>query len=296
MYHTRRRLEDTSDHNAVQCGVAGPGSSVAVALSVSTILAYMEAMVKSPSRPAARLRLDQLMLERGLAATRAKAQALIMAGEVFSGETRLDKPGSLVRADLALAVRDSGSRWVSRGAHKLLAGLDHFAIDPAGLAAIDVGASTGGFTHVLLAHGAGRVHAVDVGHGQLDWQLRQDPRVHVLERTNARHLSAGHIPEPVDLVVCDASFIGLRTVLPASLALTRAEAFCIALIKPQFEVGPKAARGGVVRDPAVHEAIKDEIAAWFDGLEHWSVEGIVESPIRGPKGNREFLIGVRRRP
>lgn len=245
---------------------------------------------------AGKLRLDQLLVERGLAETRSKAQALILAGRVFAGEERLDKPGTAVPADLPLTVR-GGDTYVSRGAHKLIAGLDAFAIDPAARICLDVGASTGGFTDVLLRRGAARVYAVDVGYGQLDARLRSDPRVVVLERVNARHLGAGQVPEPVDLVVCDASFISLKLVLPAPLALTRADAALVALIKPQFEVGKgRVGKGGVVRDPALHEAACAGIRGWLSSLPGWEVLGIVPSPILGPAGNREFLIGARRKP
>src|SRR5207248_2412130 len=194
---------------------------------------------------------------------------------------------------LTLAGRDHP--WVSRGGVKLAFALDHFAIDPGGMIALDIGASTGGFTNVLLAGGAARVHAVDVGRGQLAWKLRQDPRVVVHEAVNARYLSRAQIPEPVDLVTCDASFIGLETVLPASLALTAEHAALIALIKPQFEAGPKeVGKGGVVRDPAVHRAVCERIAAWVEAQPAWHLKGITESPITGPAGNREFLIYARR--
>lgn len=237
-----------------------------------------------------RVRLDQLLHERGLAESRSRAQALILAGLVFSGERRLDKPGLQVARDIELELRER-PRFVSRGGEKLAAALDLFAVDPAGLVCLDVGASTGGFTDVLLQAGAARVHAVDVGHGQLDWRLRGDPRVVVLERTNARHLTREQIAEPVDLVVCDASFISLTKVLPAALALTAAHASCIALIKPQFEAGrAEVGKGGVVRDAAVHARVRGEIGAWFDGLGGWRVAGIEPSPLLGPKGNREFLI------
>lgn len=186
--------------------------------------------------------------------------------------------------------------WVSRGGIKLAHALAHFAIDPAGQVAIDVGASTGGFTDVLLKHGAARVYAVDVGHGQLAWALRNDPRVVVLEKTNARHLTPAEIPEPVDLVVCDASFIGLETVLPAALALARPGATLVALIKPQFEVGRgRVGKGGVVRDPALHEEVCARIAAWLP-TQGWRVRGIARSPITGPEGNVEFLIAADREP
>jgi 23S rRNA (cytidine1920-2'-O)/16S rRNA (cytidine1409-2'-O)-methyltransferase len=239
-------------------------------------------------------RLDQLLALRGLAESRAKAQALILAGRVFSGERRLDKPGHQVAADLEVQVREPESPYVSRGGLKLAHALDRFAIDPAGLVALDVGASTGGFTDVLLRRGAAKVYAVDVGHGQLDWRLRNDPRVVVLERTNARTLTREQVPEPVDLVACDASFISLQVVLPAALQLASPSAWLVALIKPQFEVGKgRAGKGGVVRDPALHEEVCSEIRRWLEDEQGWEVSGLTESPITGPKGNREFLIAAR---
>jgi len=241
-----------------------------------------------------RLRLDQLLVERGLALNRTQAQALVLAGRVFSAERRLDKPGAQVAPDLEVAVRAPAVPYVSRGGIKLAHALDHFAIDPSGLIALDLGASTGGFTDVLLQRGAARVYAVDVGHGQLDWRLRNDSRVIVLERTNARELTREHLPEPVDLVVCDVSFISLELALPPALGLTKSDARLLALIKPQFEVGKgRVGKGGVVRDPALHETVCADIAAWLEE-QGWRVSGIVESPITGPKGNREFLIAARR--
>jgi 23S rRNA (cytidine1920-2'-O)/16S rRNA (cytidine1409-2'-O)-methyltransferase len=184
---------------------------------------------------------------------------------------------------------------VSRGGVKLAFALDHFAIDPAGMVALDIGASTGGFTDVLLTKGAARVHAVDVGRGQLAWKLRQDPRVVVHEGVNARYLSRAEIAEPIDLVTCDASFIGLATLLPAPLALAAEQAALVALIKPQFEAGPgDVGKGGVVRDPATHRAVCERIAAWVGAQPGWRVIGITESPITGPAGNREFLLYARR--
>ena len=245
--------------------------------------------------PAQKIRLDQLLVDRGLAESRARAQALILAGCVFSGERRIDKAGQAVPSDLPLELRGQDHPWVSRGGVKLAHGLDVFGIDPAGLVCLDVGASTGGFTDVLLSRGAAKVYAVDVGHGQLAWKLRQDPRVAVLERINARHLGPEQVPEPVDMVVCDASFIGLETVLPAPLALTRDRAWLVALIKPQFEVGrERVGKGGVVRDPELHREVCERIAGWLGGLPGWSVLGVAESPIRGPEGNVEFLIAARR--
>ncbi|MGE0723409.1 MAG: TlyA family RNA methyltransferase [Alphaproteobacteria bacterium] len=246
---------------------------------------------------AATERLDQLLVDRGLAESRARAQALVLAGKVFRGEQRLDKPGTRIALDTPIEVRGELHPWVSRGGLKLVAALDRFAIDPLGAIALDVGASTGGFTDVLLARGAARVYAVDVGHGQLAWKLRQDPRVVVLERTNARHLTAAEVPDPVDLVVCDASFIGLETVLPAPLALAAPGAALVALIKPQFEVGrARVGKGGIVRDPALHQEVCDRIRGWIDGLPGWRTVGIVDSPVLGADGNREFLICARRAP
>jgi len=240
-------------------------------------------------------RLDVLLVERGLAETRAKAQALILAGAVFSGEKKLDKAGSAYAEDTPLEVKSRDHPWVSRGGIKLAHALAHFAIDVSGLIALDIGASTGGFTDVLLQKGAARIYAVDVGHGQLAWKLRQDPRVVVLERVNARYLTAEQVPEPPAIVVCDASFIGLETVLPAALGLAKAQAQLVALIKPQFEVGPeRVGKGGVVRDPALHREVCERIATWLTGR-GWEVVGIVESPIRGPEGNIEFLAYARRR-
>jgi len=241
-----------------------------------------------------KIRLDQALVERGLAETRAKAQAVILAGQVFSGEQRLDKPGTAIAEDRALELRGQPHPWVSRGGLKLAHGLDHFALDVKGLVAVDVGASTGGFTDVLLTRGVAKVYAVDVGHGQLAWKLRNDPRVVVLEKTNARHLTVAEIPEPPDVVVCDASFIGLATVLPAVLGLAKPRAALVALIKPQFEVGKgRVGKGGVVRDEALHREVCDRVAAWLPTL-GWAVLGVEASPITGPEGNREFLIAARK--
>ncbi len=218
-----------------------------------------------------------------------------MAGLVFSNEQRLDKAGLKVADDLALDVRGQDHPWVSRGGLKLDHALAHFNLDVIGAIALDVGASTGGFTDVLLTRGSAKVYAVDVGHGQLAWKLRNDPRVIVLEKTNARHLDAALIPDPIDIVVCDASFIGLQTVLPAALALAKPGGHLAALIKPQFEVGrDRVGKKGVVSDPALHREVCDRIADWVAHVQGWSVLGIVESPIKGPEGNVEFLIGARK--
>lgn len=238
-----------------------------------------------------RKRVDQLLVDRGLVESRSRAQALVMAGLVLTGGKRVDKPGAQLPPDAPLELKGQDHPWVSRGGLKLVEALDSFSIDPTGFVAVDVGASTGGFTDVLLSRGAARVYAVDVGHGQLAWKLRTDPRVVVLERTNARHLTAEQIPEPVDMVVCDASFIGLETVLPAALALVRPGGRVAALIKPQFEVGKgRVGKGGVVREPELHAEVCDRIRDWLSGLPGWSVDGICESPITGPEGNKEFLI------
>jgi 23S rRNA (cytidine1920-2'-O)/16S rRNA (cytidine1409-2'-O)-methyltransferase len=242
-------------------------------------------------------RVDTLLVERGLAESRARAQALVLAGLVWSDGLRLDKPGISLADDTPLEVRGREHPWVSRGGIKLAHALDHFAIDPGGVVALDIGASTGGFTDVLLTRGARRVYAVDVGHGQLAWKLRQDARVTVLERTNARHLTREQIPEAPDIVVCDASFISLTTVLPSALALASPAACLVALIKPQFEVGKgKVGKGGVVRDPALHREVCERITAWLAAQPGWQVEGVTQSPIQGPEGNIEFLIYARRAP
>jgi len=244
------------------------------------------------ARPA-RQRADLMLVERGLAESRARAQALILAGKVFSGEKRIAKAGDLLAEDAPLELRGQDHPWVSRGGVKLAHALAHFGLSAAGRVGLDIGASTGGFTDVLLRHGAVRVYAVDVGHGQLAWTLRNDPRVVVLERTNARFLTTAEVPEPPGAVVCDASFIGLRTVLPAALGLAAAGAWAVALIKPQFEAGPgRVGKGGVVRDPAVHREVCATIRGWWAALPGWRVLGVEPSPITGPEGNREFLIAA----
>jgi 23S rRNA (cytidine1920-2'-O)/16S rRNA (cytidine1409-2'-O)-methyltransferase len=238
---------------------------------------------------------DQLLVARGLAESRTRAQALVMAGLVFSGERKLAKAGDLLADDAPLAVKGRDHPWVSRGGIKLDHGLAHFGWDVAGAVAIDVGASTGGFTDVLLSRGATRVYAVDSGTNQLAWKLRQDNRVVVLEQVSARALTAAQIPEPVDLIVCDASFISLAKVLPVPMGFARADARLLALIKPQFEAGRQdVGKGGVVRDSAVHERVCRDVAAWLDG-QGWQVAGITPSPITGPEGNVEFLIAARRK-
>ncbi len=242
----------------------------------------------------AKRRADQLLVERGLAESRARAQALILAGSVFEGERRIAKAGDQLAADAALRVKGRGHPWVSRGGVKLAHALDHFGIDVSARIALDIGASTGGFTDVLLARGAQLVYAVDVGHGQLAWKLRHDPRVIVYERLNARSLTREQIPEPVDIIACDASFIGLAKVLQAPLTLAAAGAALVALVKPQFEAGREhVGKSGVVRDPAIHIAVCERAAEWVGAQPGWTVIGVVESPILGPEGNREFFLYAR---
>jgi 23S rRNA (cytidine1920-2'-O)/16S rRNA (cytidine1409-2'-O)-methyltransferase len=245
-----------------------------------------------PTASAKRLRLDQLLVERGLAPTRSRAQALVMAGQVRVGDgdaARHDlKSGDLVNREATVTVAE-GRTWVSRGAHKLLAALDAFEVDPAGLVAIDVGASTGGFTDVLLARGAARVFAVDVGYGQLAERLRRDERVVSMERVNARTLAADSLPEPVDLAVIDVSFISLGLVLgPVRSVLRNGRGPILALVKPQFEAGRADAKGGVVRDPEVHRRVLRETAVRSQEL-GIGMRGVIASPILGPEGNREFM-------
>lgn len=239
-------------------------------------------------------RLDQLLTDRGLAESRTRAQALVMAGLVFSGETKLDKPGQQLAEDAPLEVRGRDHPWVSRGGIKLAHAIEHFGLDPAGAVAMDIGSSTGGFTDVLLQKGAAHVFAVDSGTNQLAWKLRQDPRVTVLEQTSARILTSGMIDRPCDWVVCDASFISLAKVLERPLKLAAPQCRLVALIKPQFEVGrDEVGKGGVVRDPALHARVCEGVRAWVEGQD-FAVQGIVESPVTGPEGNVEFLISALR--
>jgi 23S rRNA (cytidine1920-2'-O)/16S rRNA (cytidine1409-2'-O)-methyltransferase len=241
----------------------------------------------------AKIRLDQALVERGLAPTRAAAQRLVMAGLVFSGDRRLDKAGHAIATDMPIDVRGQPHPYVSRGGLKLEKGLDHFAIPVAGRIALDVGASTGGFTDLLLQRGVAKVYAIDVGTNQLAWKLRSDPRVISMEKTNIREVTKAHVPEPIDLIVCDASFIGLRTALPAALALAAPGADLVALIKPQFEVGKgRVGKGGIVRDPALHAEVCATITDWLAAQLGWTVLGLTESPIEGAEGNKEFLIAA----
>lgn len=237
-----------------------------------------------------KIRLDQLIVERGLAESKTRAQALVMAGHVFIGDAKAQKPGQQLADDAEVSVKGSDHPWVSRGGIKLAHALQEFSIAVTGMVAIDVGSSTGGFTDVLLTNGAKKVYAVDSGTNQLAWKLRQDARVIVHEQTSARILTDAHIPEPVDVIVCDASFIGLAKVLERPLSFAKSGAQLIALIKPQFEAGRgEVGKGGVVRDPLVHSRVCDEVEMWLVE-KNWTVRGLTTSPITGPQGNVEFLI------
>ena len=240
-----------------------------------------------------RIRADRLLVAGGQCESGAAARALILAGCVYRGETRITKAGTLLPDDTELHVRRPPHPWVSRGGVKLAHALDHFQLDPAGTVAIDVGASTGGFTDVLLQRGARRVYAVDVGYGQLAWKLRTDSRVTVLDRTNARYLQSRHVPETADLVVCDASFISLAKVLPAPLALTHAGAHLVALVKPQFEVGrAEVGKGGIVRDAAARARAIADVVRFLSDQPDWRVLGQTDSPIQGADGNHESLVAA----
>ena len=240
-------------------------------------------------------RADQLLANRGLAESRTRAQALILAGLVYVGTKQVAKAGELIPEDAELLVKGRDHPWVSRGGVKLAHGLAHFGWTVDGAVAMDVGSSTGGFTDVLLQGGAVRVYAVDSGTNQLAWKLRQDPRVVVLEQLSARLLAAEHIPEPIDIIVCDASFIAMAKVLQRPFDFAAPDARLLALVKPQFEAGRgEVGKGGVIRDPAIHQRVCDEATAWLAAQLGWSVAGITQSPITGPEGNLEFLLaGVR---
>ena len=239
-----------------------------------------------------KVRADQLLVIRGLAESRTRAQALILGGKVFCGDRMVAKAGDLLPEDAELTVKGRDHPWVSRGGIKLDHGLNHFHFDVAGAVAIDVGSSTGGFTDVLLNRGAARVYAIDVGTNQLAWKLRQDERVIVHEKTNARTLDATIVPEPVDVVVCDASFIALSKVLGAALGLAKSGAKLVALVKPQFEAGRgEVGKGGVVRDARVHARVCEQAMEWV-ASQGWEVLGVTPSPITGPEGNVEFLLGA----
>lgn len=255
---------------------------------------WKERGVTSTHTPKSKIRVDQLLVERGLAESRARAQALILAGLVFSGETKVAKAGQTLGAEAALEVRGRDHPWVSRGGIKLAHAIKAFELDPSGVIAMDIGSSTGGFTDVLLQNGAIHVFAVDSGTNQLAWKLRQDDRVTVYEQTSARILTPEHIDRPATWIVCDASFIALRKVLEVPLALATRPTRLVALIKPQFEVGRgEVGKGGVVRDPALHERVCAQVREWLEG-DGWQVQGVVPSPITGPEGNVEFLISALR--
>ncbi|CAH0352256.1 MAG: TlyA family RNA methyltransferase [Sphingobium sp.] len=242
----------------------------------------------------AKQRADQMLVDRGLVESRSRAQALILAGIVFTGDRKVEKAGQQLPEDAPLDVRGRDHPWVSRGGIKLAHALTHFAWEVTSVVAMDVGSSTGGFTDVLLTNGATRVYAVDSGTNQLAWKIRNDPRVVVHEQTSARILTPAHIPEPIDLFVCDASFIALAKVLERPLTFASPEARLVALIKPQFEAGrEEVGKGGVIRDPAIHQRVCDAAAAWIEGA-GWHLVGIVPSPITGPEGNVEFLMAASR--
>ncbi len=239
-------------------------------------------------------RLDQILVEKGLSESRQRAKAMIMAGKVLVNDQLVDKPGAMVLEISSIIIKGKEIPYVSRGGLKLEKALSSFEVDPAGSVCLDVGASTGGFTDCLLQRGARRVYSVDVGYGQLAWKLRQDPRVIVIERTNIRHMPADAIPEPVDLITIDVSFISLRIVVPAALKFARKEAVILPLIKPQFEVGKgKVGKGGVVRDPAQHEDVLRALSLFFEEI-GLNPSTPLPSPVLGPKGNKEFLIACKK--
>jgi 23S rRNA (cytidine1920-2'-O)/16S rRNA (cytidine1409-2'-O)-methyltransferase len=241
-----------------------------------------------------KVRTDQLLVDRGLAENRSKAQALILAGLVFSGERKIEKAGQALAFDAPLEVRGKEHPWVSRGGIKLAHALEQFGWDVTGAVALDVGSSTGGFTDVLLQKGAAKVFAVDVGTNQLAWKLRQDPRVVVNEQTNARYLTDAVVTEPVDIIVCDASFISLAKVLDKALGFARPGGRLVALVKPQFEAERgEVGKGGVVRDPEIHARVCAAARLWIEA-QGWKMAGLVESPITGPEGNKEFLLAAQR--
>lgn len=238
-----------------------------------------------------KIRLDQLLVERGLVESRAQAQSMILAHKVMDGNNQLlTKAGHQTRDGVEIRLKEKEHPWVSRGGMKLAKALAEYEIDPTEQVVVDVGSSTGGFTDVLLTNGAVKVYAIDVGYGQLHEKLRQDARVINREKTNARYLTQADFVEPLDGLVCDASFISLKTVLPAAMECVKAGGWMAALIKPQFEVGKdNVGKGGVVKDPQLHQQTCDGIAAWVQASS-WDVKGVLRSPITGPKGNVEFLI------
>ena len=249
-------------------------------------------MNKIDKRAPIKKRLDMVLVERGLAETRTKARALIMAGGVYVDGVKTDKAGALVKEGSGVAVRDTSLKYVSRGGLKLEAALKEFGIDPAGETAVDIGASTGGFTDCLLRSGAAKVYAIDVGYGQLDWKLRQDPRVVVREKLNARYIKPEDTGEPADIVVIDVSFISLTMIIPPALTLLKPGGVLLALIKPQFEVGKgEVGKGGIVRDESKHREVVDKITEFVKSL-GIGVLGVIPSPIEGAEGNKEFLLAA----
>ncbi len=240
-----------------------------------------------------KVRLDRLLVDRGLALSRQRARAMIMAGAVLVNDQPANKPGLTFQPDMEIRLKGADMPYVSRGGLKLEKALREYHIDAKGAVCLDIGASTGGFTDCLLQHGAARVYAVDVGYGQLAWRLRQDKRVKVIERTNIRYMPCDRVPEPIDLITIDVSFISLKIVIPAALQFARPQAKMIALIKPQFEVGKgKVGKGGVVKETALHDAVIDDLSAYCNHL-HLNCQAPIPSPIQGPKGNREFLMLMR---
>ena len=235
------------------------------------------------------------MVLKGFAKSRELASSILMTGNVFADNKRIEKPGQQVSQNSKIEIKGKTYPWVSRGGIKLNKAILEFNLDCNSIIALDIGASTGGFTDVLLANGASKVYAVDVGYGQLDWKLRQDERVIVKEKTNARYLTDQIIQDPLDAVVCDASFISLKKVLPSGLSLLKANGWLVALIKPQFEVGKGlVGKGGVVRDPKQHEHVINDIREWIEFEMKMNVLGVIESPILGPSGNKEFLLVVKK--
>ena len=240
-----------------------------------------------------KIRLDDLLVERGLAESRSQAKSFILAGNVFSNENRLEKVGKIVDYDVPLVIKGKDHVWVSRGGVKIDYAISYFGFDIGERVCLDLGASTGGFTHVLIERGAKKVYAVDVGYGQLDWKIRNSAEVIVLERTNARFLTSTEIPEPISFLCCDASFISLTKILPNSMGLVDSGGVLLALVKPQFELDRKlVGKNGIIKDSSKHQLVCEKIYDWLDSFPNWSPIGIIESPIKGAKGNTEFFIAA----
>jgi 23S rRNA (cytidine1920-2'-O)/16S rRNA (cytidine1409-2'-O)-methyltransferase len=235
------------------------------------------------------------MVLKGFVKSREQANSILMTGNVFVDNKRVEKPGQQVSQNSKIEIKGKTYPWVSRGGIKLNKAILEFSLDCNSIVALDIGASTGGFTDVLLVNGASKIYAVDVGYGQLDWKLRQDERVIVKEKTNARYLTDEIIKDPLDALVCDASFISLKKVLPSGLGLLKSNGWLVALIKPQFEVGKGlVGKGGVVRDSTLHETVVNDIKKWIEFETKMNVLGVIESPILGPSGNKEFLIAAKK--